>query len=1338
MSLSRLSFLAVLSLALGASAEVRWTYENGVLTEIESATSGTTLWSFKLSNKGALTKNTYGNGSCLDFRAAAMPENAPAVKTVDAAAFHSGTTANATLKQLYLGEETTTLGDTALMNFTALTNCTFGAAFTTMGGRCFKQCYALQEVVLPPLVKSIAGGGNLGGGMFQSCTSLKRVVLPENLETLEGSAFIGCTSLTNVTPFLPKSVKSLGGSAFSGCHALRGDFECGFATDDEGKPIPISLANPCDVLLECYHVTSVRLGPGFSAYPWRLTLYNEDLHYVEMGENISVCYEQFNQKNKNPPITNVVIKYTGTFLFPDKDGGQPDATSPTFYNLKTIREISFGGWFAYTANATYNPFKGWTDLQARFFVSGTNDEANAFCSDVTKVTPWVFVPQADRDVYYTRYGADAPEPHGITIAVPNGLPRTFIVRNGGEPLPMRNMPYEDELLAANSSAFCCLTNGDRHVYVFTNASSATGIQLKKRITLKEALVVVGGGGGGSLTGGGGGGGGILYLNQDKLFEPLTIFKVTVGAGGAGGTSTTYDGTSGSPSVFDDGIPANLQTAFGGGGGGGFFGNKVVTGPELGSGGGGSRCAATLKKSGTDYTEGQGNPGGSSSSTIGGGGGGGGWLTPGAEVKTGGYAGAGGEGMTNSITGVAVVYGSGGGGGTGNPSSGNVLIAAKGGTNAGDGAEYAAGSAGQGAPNGFGGGGGGGGYYNKTATNGGRGGNGVVILSVVEGGTAGQPVVDKDDISITFPDDCTQPYVSVRMGGEPGAVYSAIVRISCGTGALAQAGTAFDDVRDFASVTNGQVLAFLSNFYPITGEEVYVKVEVTAVGAEDVTQANQEPSQGEMPPFVGHGGGPRVIHVRLDAKGKANGTSWADAYTDFREAIKELDANRTELWFCGSNTANSFTTTITPGAAAVIRGGFTGLEDSLADRPEGSRSVVSGAAAYDCFTINNDKPLTLEGFFVTKGRFHGLSKSGTGDITVTNCVFDGNGTYAGNNPPNGRALSIAGVASSTTATVTDCTILRHYERDVAGAAGALSLSSLRQAWVTDCLFASNGVEGITGAPFGDKSGRSGHWGSALAAANAPVTVERCEFRGNVGHSMYINSSYGGGIVMLRGNCDGSVFRNCAWIGNNSLYSKGATTTYTDPEGGSLVVRLADADQVARVENCTFAWNFYSGSNSTAGVNVRAGTVAITNTIAWGNACGTRKCVRPADLYVQDGAKALVGYSRFSAPSECVADEGGLLDLGAGCTFGDPLLVTSTNDLASCRSFGASIAFKDAAGAAISSFDVHEQKRSPAIDAGDPRSDYLNEPKPNGRRVNLGAYGNTPEAMTSPLGLLLMVR
>jgi len=46
-----------------------------------------------------------------------------------------------------------------------------------------------------------------------------------------------------------------------------------------------------------------------------------------------------------------------------------------------------------------------------------------------------------------------------------------------------------------------------------------------------------------------------------------------------------------------------------------------------------------------------------------------------------------------------------------------------------------------------------------------------------------------------------------------------------------------------------------------------------------------------------------------------------------------------------------------------------------------------------------------------------------------------------------------------------------------------------------------------------------------------------------------------------------------------------------------------------------------------------------------------------------------------------------------------------------------------------YDYHLKFISPCIDAGDPASDYSNEPAPNGGRINLGAYGNTSEATCS---------
>ena len=45
------------------------------------------------------------------------------------------------------------------------------------------------------------------------------------------------------------------------------------------------------------------------------------------------------------------------------------------------------------------------------------------------------------------------------------------------------------------------------------------------------------------------------------------------------------------------------------------------------------------------------------------------------------------------------------------------------------------------------------------------------------------------------------------------------------------------------------------------------------------------------------------------------------------------------------------------------------------------------------------------------------------------------------------------------------------------------------------------------------------------------------------------------------------------------------------------------------------------------------------------------------------------------------------------------------------------------------DFHEKAGSPHIDAGNPALDYSFEPEPNGGRINIGTYGNTPEAAKS---------
>ena len=54
-------------------------------------------------------------------------------------------------------------------------------------------------------------------------------------------------------------------------------------------------------------------------------------------------------------------------------------------------------------------------------------------------------------------------------------------------------------------------------------------------------------------------------------------------------------------------------------------------------------------------------------------------------------------------------------------------------------------------------------------------------------------------------------------------------------------------------------------------------------------------------------------------------------------------------------------------------------------------------------------------------------------------------------------------------------------------------------------------------------------------------------------------------------------------------------------------------------------------------------------------------------------------------------------------------------------------------------AQDKQHSPAIDAGDPAASVGAEPKPNGRRLNLGRYGGTAEAsLTLTGGTVLLVQ
>lgn len=235
----------------------------------------------------------------------------------------------------------------------------------------------------------------------------------------------------------------------------------------------------------------------------------------------------------------------------------------------------------------------------------------------------------------------------------------------------------------------------------------------------EYLVIGGGGGGGVHTNnyfasGGGGAGG--FRSNTISVSASAPYSVTVGAGGAGDTTSSLTrGIQGSNSTFYDIVSA------GGGGGGSMNPNGPSGGiggaGGSGGGGGGSGNAHPGGAGNTPPTDPiQGYPGGASAgpNTVGGGGGGAGGAGSPAPYPG---AGPGGIGANSSITGSEVTYAGGGGGGG---YSGGLGGTGGGGNGWGNNGQVAT----DGQSN-TGGGGGGNGFTGGTA--GRTGGSGVVIL-----------------------------------------------------------------------------------------------------------------------------------------------------------------------------------------------------------------------------------------------------------------------------------------------------------------------------------------------------------------------------------------------------------------------------------------------------------------------------------------------------------------------------------------------------------------------------------------------------------------------------------
>ena len=610
-----------------------------------------------------------------------------------------------------------------------------------------------------------------------------------------------------------------------------------------------------------------------------------------------------------------------------------------------------------------------------------------------------------------------------------------------------------------------------------------------------------------------------------------------------------------------------------------------------------------------------------------------------------------------------------------------------------------------------------------------------------------PVVN--EVTVDCPNGHTQPRAIISMGAtSPTDIYSATVTVECYL--KSDPGERFTTV--YPNVGNGTVITNWVPWCYQNGDDVQIDVKVTAPGVSDITVTSDLTVTGEVDPSFQKGGGADVIHVRAGATGLNNGSDWFHAYTDIRSAFQSLGAKR-EIWIARTGAVRCPDMVLVNAATLeAIRGGFAGVEET-ADARDGLGRTVFDAQTEDAnaFRLSNGTDLELDGLEFANARERGLYKTGDGGITLVDCAFRNNGAKLSTQYERGSGAYLTG-SSSASAVIANCQFEGNVMRSGTandnnfGFGGALCVTTFNSLELVGTHFLTNGVAPEAGTSSGTL-GRDGFKGSAVYVKGVPVTMRDCEFRGNRGTC---REGERGGCVRLEGACGGSVIDHCLWLGNYEL--TGWNNRCDSACTGALVINLSAPESTVTVRNSTIAYNLSGYYTAAAGISVAKGTLNLEDSIVFGNRLASGATVGSDLALTTSDGFANVSYTLFTSNDTAWVTGGETaLVKGDGIKYGDPLLVTDyTNAMAKVKSWSFDAMRYDAAKLdEVVGFDAHLRSKagyrtnggafvegdtvtSPAIDAGNPLSDYDLEPSPNGLCVNMGRYGNTTNASLSVVG------
>ena len=352
--------------------------------------------------------------------------------------------------------------------------------------------------------------------------------------------------------------------------------------------------------------------------------------------------------------------------------------------------------------------------------------------------------------------------------------------------------------------------------------------------------------------------------------------------------------------------------------------------------------------------------------------------------------------------------------------------------------------------------------------------------------------------------------------------------------------------------------------------------------------------------------------------------------------------------------------------------FTG--NKATERGAGMYNDSSSPVLLNCAFSDNDAPDSGAGMY-----------NDNSVPMLTNCTFRGNavggsgaGMYNSNSRPillnctftdNFAGMSGGGMYNEKSApTLTNCTFTVNSAGD-GGAAGMYNLDSISM--LADCTLSRNMTDGSGGGMYNNRS---------------MTTLLGCIFTQN--------SAYrSGGGLYNRDNSETSL-THCIFRGNGA-------------KSGGGMENLNNS--YSTLLNCTFSANLAEAMGGGGISNIQEGHTTLVNCILWAD--------RPDEIRLEatrGGAGGIVEVS-YSNVQNYWPGEGNLNM--------DPLFADPDNGDFHLKSQGGRWE-------PISGNWTVDEVSSPCIDAGSPDEPVGLERFPNGDRINMGAYGGTPEASLSP--------